>query len=154
MSHDHSQTVPRGALIAIAALLGFTLIAVAAARLMPQASLAGSAQATTSLDVLFADAADGSVLIRSPRGEVIATLAPGTNGFVRGVMRSFARERRALSLGADQPFRITGRVDGTLTLTDLATGRLIDLGSFGVTNASTFAQLLDLDQRVAAGAGT
>ena len=39
-------------------------------------------------------------------------------------------------------FRMTGRADGKLTLEDPATGRRVDLGSFGPTNAAVFAGLM------------
>jgi hypothetical protein len=35
-----------------------------------------------------------------------------------------------------------GRADGKLTLEDPGTGRRVDLGSFGPTNAAVFAQIM------------
>ena len=40
-------------------------------------------------------------------------------------------------------FGLIGRADGRLTLEDPATGRRVDLESFGPTNAAVFAQILD-----------
>jgi putative photosynthetic complex assembly protein len=66
----------------------------------------------------------------------------GTNGFVRGVLRGLARERRLNDVGAQPPFQLTRWSDGRLSLDDPATGRRIDLVAFGPTNAGAFAQLL------------
>jgi putative photosynthetic complex assembly protein len=52
------------------------------------------------------------------------------------------RERKRQGLGPEQPFALIGRADGRLTLVDPATGQVIDLESFGPTNASVFARLL------------
>ena len=66
----------------------------------------------------------------------------GANGFLRGTLRGLARERKRQGVGAEQPFRLIGRADGRLTLEDPATGRRVDLESFGPTNAAVFAQML------------
>ena len=73
---------------------------------------------------------------------VIDTVAPGTNGFLRGTMRGLARERKRQGIGPELPFRLIGRADGRLTLEDPGTGRRVDLESFGPTNAAVFAQLM------------
>jgi putative photosynthetic complex assembly protein len=66
---------------------------------------------------------------------------PG-NGFVRGVMRGMARDRRAHGVGMEPPFALTLWRNGTLSLTDKSTGRAIELGSFGPDNRAAFAALL------------
>ena len=73
---------------------------------------------------------------------MVETVAPGTNGFLRGTMRGLARERKRQGIGAELPFRMIGRADGRLTLEDPGTGRRVDLGSFGPTNAAAFARLM------------
>jgi putative photosynthetic complex assembly protein len=72
----------------------------------------------------------------------VALLAPGTNGFIRGVLRGLARERRQHNVGAEPPFRLTRWDNGHLSLEDPQTGRRIELGSFGPTNAEAFSRLL------------
>jgi len=37
---------------------------------------------------------------------------------------------------------MTGRADGKLTLEDPGTGRRVDIGSFGPTNAAVFAHIM------------
>ena len=91
----------------------------------------------------FADRADGAVLVYDSQGDQVVDLVPpGSGGFVRGVLRALARERRLQGDGASTPFRLSRLADGRLTLEDLATGRLIDLKAFGHSNEGAFAQLL------------
>jgi len=96
-----------------------------------------------SRDLRFVDRGDGAVLIYSSRdGRLADTLLPGTNGFVRGVLRGLVRERRADHIGTTPPFRLTRWADGRLSLDDPSTGRHVDLEVFGPTNAGAFAQIL------------
>ena len=67
----------------------------------------------------------------------------GEAGFARGTLRGFARDRRAREIGPGQPLQLMGRADGRLTLFDPATGRIVDLESFGPTNAAVFARFLN-----------
>jgi hypothetical protein len=46
-------------------------------------------------------------------------------------------------LDSGPPFELIYRADGRLTLSDTATGRMVDLESFGPTNAGSFYRLLD-----------
>jgi len=135
---------PLGALIGAAALIGFSLLAVTAVRI----SGIGRAEsppppAMESVDLRFEDRKDGAVAVYEDRGDkVVDVLAPGSGGFVRGVLRALARERRSRGAMETVPFRLSRREDGRLTLEDLSTGRLIDLKAFGPTNADAFARLL------------
>jgi putative photosynthetic complex assembly protein len=148
MSALDREQFPKGALIAASALIGFSLIATAAARLErlvapSDASAAAQPAPARSVEVRFADEADGSVSVRDNRnGAVVASLAPGTNGFVRSVMRGLVHERKRRGLGAARPFRISQWANGRLALEDPATGRLIDLDAFGDTNKDAFARML------------
>ena len=91
----------------------------------------------------FEDRADGSIAVLDPAsGRVVETVAPGSNGFLRGTMRGLARERKRQGVSPELPFRMLGRADGRLTLEDPGTGRRVDLGSFGPSNAAAFAQLM------------
>jgi len=93
-----------------------------------------------AVDLVFADRADGAVVVSGGGTETV--LDPGTNGFVRGVLRGLARDRRARGIGADEPFRLMRRADGRLALEDPATGRVLDLSAFGPTNTEAFARLM------------
>ena len=96
-----------------------------------------------SRDLRFEDRADGAVLVySSDDNTLVYTVQPGTNGFVRGVLRGLVRDRRADHVGAAPPFRLTRWADGRLSLDDPSTGRHVDLEVFGPTNAGAFADIL------------
>ena len=82
------------------------------------------------------------VISEADTGRVVDVASPGTNGFLRSTMRGLARDRKRQDLGAEAPFRLTRWADGRLSLQDEATGRSIDLGAFGPTNAAVFAHLM------------
>ena len=90
----------------------------------------------------FVDLPDGGVgVIDAARGERIAEFE-GENGFLRSTLRGLARERRRAGFDDGPPFELVGRTDGRLTLIDPTTRRIVDLESFGPTNAAVFARLL------------
>jgi putative photosynthetic complex assembly protein len=146
MSAIDTEPFPRPVLIAAGALIGFSLIVTAVGRLERiSAPAAASAQPAPlrTMDVRFTDEPDGSVAVRDSRDDkVIESLAPGTNGFVRSVMRGLVHDRKRRGLGATPPFRISEWAGGHVMLEDTATGRLIDLDSFGDDNKGAFAQML------------
>jgi putative photosynthetic complex assembly protein len=133
-----------GALIGAAALIGFTLLAVMAARITGIGQVENPpASAVESRELRFEDRADGAVLVFEGTGpQLVAVVDPERGGFVRGVLRALARERRSYDAAQGEPFRLARRADGSLTLEDPATGRLINLEAFGSTNEAAFARLL------------
>lgn len=91
----------------------------------------------------FHDRSDGAVVvIASPTGDTVSVLAPGSNGFIRGALRAFVRERRMRQIGPETPFVLTRWDSGAITLKDPAVGARIDLAAFGPTNRDAFARLL------------
>lgn len=138
------NALPRGALIGAGTLVLASLLMVATARLTGYGPAKPPVSAAVAqADLRFEDRADGAVLIYSPRtNQLLDTLAPGTNGFVRGVLRGLVRERRADHIGPTPPFRLTRWADGRLSLDDPSTGRHVDLEVFGPTNAGAFADIL------------
>lgn len=142
---------PRGLLLGIGVLISATLLLIALARsndvgLMTTSDIEPTANAATAVREIalrFADRDDGAVVVtRASDGAVVAVLESGSGGFVRGVMRGLARERRMHGIEAAPPFLLTQWSDGRLTLRDTATDRMIDLGAFGQTNLGAFAALL------------
>lgn len=94
-------------------------------------------------DLFFRDLPDGSVgVIAANNGEVIAKVS-GQAGFVRGILRAMARERRIRQIISDDAFILTSHSDGRLILLDPATQNRIDLESFGRDNAAEFAAFLN-----------
>jgi putative photosynthetic complex assembly protein len=145
MSNPSPELFPRKVLIAFAALLGFSLVLVTTARITGIGiSHVPPEPVVQSVDLRFEDQADGAIVVAAVAdGAVIATLAPGSNQFLRGVRRSMARERRAHRVAEDRPFQIARLADGRHTIRDPDTGRVFELRSFGPTNEGAFAALLD-----------
>ncbi len=151
-AHDHADMLPRGTLILAAGLVLFALAATSIVRiagLPPAASpVAMRAQAKTaalqSRNLIFADRADGAVVIQDVDTDSVAAIVqPGEQtGFIRGVMRGLGRERKMAGIGAEPPFNLTLWQNGQLSLTDSVTGRSIEMTAFGSDNRATFAALL------------
>lgn len=149
MSDPH---VPKGALWSAAAMIGLTLVAVISVRtgLTPppetadQVRIERHVRIAAQRDLNFLDRKDGAVEVRDAGTRaVVAVVKPGMDqGFIRGVMRGLARDRRARGIGSAPPFRLTMFGNHELSLLDLATGRRIELASFGNTNRASFAVLL------------
>ncbi len=139
---DHP--LPTAPILAAGALVGFALLAVAAVRVAGwNASQAEDAAPVAARDLRFADQPDGGIaVIDAASGRQIDVVLPGTSGFLRGTLRGLARDRKRQDIGEEPPFRLIGRADGRLTLLDPATGRRVDLESFGPTNTDAFARYL------------
>jgi putative photosynthetic complex assembly protein len=136
--------IPRGGLFAGAALVLFALAAVTTSRLTGIGDVRMALPAAVeSRDLNFADGQGGAVLVYDHRdGRLIDTLAPGSNGFIRVVLRGLARERKLGDIGPQPPFRLTRFANGQLTLTDTSSGKQIDLDAFGAANVGAFARLM------------
>ena len=101
--------------------------------------------AIAAVELRFEDLDDGGVaVIDATDGRTLDVLEPGSNGFVRGAMRSLVRERRASNVGAEAPFSLLRTANGQLLLHDPTTDRRIDLRAFGATNADAFGRFLEL----------
>lgn len=147
-----AERLPRGALMLAGALVAFALTLTATMRIAhvpPAASpvslrAAGHVAPVRSRSLRFIDEADRGVRIEDAgTGRTASTIVPGQQtGFIRGVMRGLARERRMHGIGSGPPFTLTQWRDGELSLTDTATGRSIELDAFGSTNRAAFAALL------------
>ena len=153
-AHSHENTVPRPALIAAGVLVGFSLLMTAAVQIgwlersaVPSAERAEAAVSPLEQrSLLFADGADGSVVItEASTGEEVGMIAADSEqgGFIRGVLRGLARERRMHDVGSGPPFTLTLWQDGSMSLVDDATGRSVELGAFGPDTRAAFAVLLE-----------
>jgi len=139
-----NRPFPRPALFGAAVLIALSIGMAAMGRLtnigttrMPDSAVVQQRQ------VQFQDQSDGGIAVYDTQAQQrIALLAPGTNGFLRGVLRGLVRERRRSDIGAQTPFVLTRWADGRLSITDPAIGRQINLEVFGPTNSGVFAQLL------------
>jgi putative photosynthetic complex assembly protein len=143
--HHSDQPFPRGALLGAGALVGFALLSVVAARVSGVGTTGFAEVSRVETRALtFEDRADGAVLVHAAGdGRLVRVLSPGTHGFVRGVLRGFARDRKLRHLNHEPPFELIRWADGRLSLEDPSTGRGVDFGPFGATNVEAFARLLD-----------
>jgi putative photosynthetic complex assembly protein len=98
---------------------------------------------TKVLQLRFEDRPDGSIAVIDHKTGKQIDAIQGEAGFVRGTLRGLAQERKRRGLDSGPPFELIYRADGRLTLSDTATGRLVDLESFGPSNASTFFKLFN-----------
>jgi putative photosynthetic complex assembly protein len=151
MAQTEDSIAPPGALRLGAGLILTSLLLVAAVRLdiVPPTATAAERRAEARVAPVsermlrFADSADGSVLVTDARtGDTVARVGREGSGFIRGVMRGLARERRQHGIGAAPPFRLTQWANGMLSLVDTATGRSVELDGFGPTNRAAFARFL------------
>ncbi len=139
---------PRRPLIAAGLLVGCSLVLATTARLTGIGRVSLPEAGVVSVrELRFVDRPDGSVAVLEPaRSTELEVLPPGTNGFLRGVLRGLARDRKLAGLDDGPPFRLIRWTDGRLSLEDPSTGRRIDLGAFGRENAQAFARLLTIER--------
>jgi len=139
------DAIPRAVLVGAGLLVGLALCTAATARLLHwHAATPTPLQAVRVMHLRFVDRSDGAVEIDDVDHDdaVIQIEPPGTNGFLRGVLRGLARARRAEHIGPEAPFTLTRWADGEMTLADPQTGQRLSLEVFGPSNSRPFAQLL------------
>lgn len=138
-----SLSPPRWTLIAMA-LLVLSTIAIAGLARQTGIGVTGVPDSPTiaHVELRFEDRADGAVVVRNGAGVILETIAVSADGFIRGTMRSLARQRKQAGLPHELPFLLERRENGRLSLSDPATGGRIELDAFGVGNAATFARFL------------
>lgn len=134
--------IPRGTIPLVGAIVGFSLVVITTAVLMDDSAARPVVpENATEVSLLtFADSPDGGIVVRSETGEFV--LPSEYNGFVRGVLRALARERRKLDVGPEEPFALSRDAAGNFYIGDPATGERIDLRAFGRDNAVAFVALL------------
>lgn len=145
MSVNHSkEQVPRAALIFAGALVAFSIVAAGVGRLTGATNIPPAVAPVVSRDLLFRDQANGGIAVFDAKdpSAPIAFVAPESNGFLRGTMRTLARQRLRQDADRETPFRLTQWADNRLTLEDPATHRVLDMEAFGLTNEQAFARLL------------
>lgn len=142
---EHRHDVPKAPLYAAAALVVATVLMVFGVRITGVGELrTPQAPVVVERQLLFSDQPDGGIAVHDALdGRLVASIAPGEHGFLRGALRGLARDRKRERIGADIPFRLSSRADGRLLLQDPATGRLVDLGAFGAQNVIVFSRMLE-----------
>jgi putative photosynthetic complex assembly protein len=137
-----AERIPRWLVRAIGLTLLLVLGGVGSMRLSGFSPAQAPGAVLAERTLAFADTHDGAVRVSdAASGEVLAVMQ-GEQGFLRGVLRGLARERRAHHVGATPPYRLSLHDDGRLIISDPSTGQRIDLASFGPDNAAVFARWL------------
>jgi putative photosynthetic complex assembly protein len=144
-----TQPMPRGTgdgvpFWPLAAAGGAILLAFVAAAIGGTPTQMPPSQVQATRLLRFDDASTGAVLVTDVQtGHPVATLAPGSNGFIRATLRGLAHSGgHEEHPRENHPFRLTALSDGRLTLYDPASHRMLDLEAFGSLNAAAFATLL------------
>jgi putative photosynthetic complex assembly protein len=147
--HDHQIYVPKEALIAAGSLILLTIVTVAVFRvagLEPAARISADDRPVAMTELKFEDSPEGAVVIHEISDgrpvRVVQVIESGEGGFIRGVLRSLARSRKASGIGREHPFLLKLQPNGTLLLEDPQTDQRIDLQAFGPTNIESFRALL------------
>lgn len=143
MSHAAAPFSVRWPFWAILGALAALMASIAMVRLSGEPIRAPDSKPVLVRELLFLDRPDGSVAVMDAKSGRQIDAIVGEAGFARGTLRGFARDRRARGIGQELPMQLIGREDGRLTLFDPATGRIVDLESFGVINAAVFARMLN-----------
>jgi putative photosynthetic complex assembly protein len=140
--HSDAPSVPRPLLWAAGALMLSSIALAAVGRSGQRTESAAFAQQVVELR--FEDRPDGALAVLDGATErELKVLPPGSNNFIRGVLRGMFRVRKLEALGRDVQFRLAREASGKLTLEDRELGRRIELDSFGPDNTAAFAELLE-----------
>jgi putative photosynthetic complex assembly protein len=95
------------------------------------------------VDLKFSDEADGAVIVKNAgTSALVLKILPGEDAFIRAVLRSFVRERVAMKVSNETPFRLYRLVDTRLVIEDPVTKKRVNLRAFGPTQQAAFARLL------------
>ena len=107
----------------------------------------------SSADLLFIDGPYGRIdVIDEETQSTLAVYESGEGSFLRGIVRSLVRERRARDLDSGGAFNLALLDNGSLVISDPDTGYWMALEAFGVDNRRLFAEILEhaLSEEVAA----
>ena len=142
--------LPRWALQSAFLGLGLLLLAVLSLRLWGYQPADTVQPPVAERALRFTDGPDGSVRVQLAQGphdreagdDPLLAEVRGEQGFLRGVLRGVARDRRARDFSLEAPLVLSLHRDGRLLLTDPQSGQRIDLISFGPDNAAVFRRWL------------
>ncbi len=146
MSAESLDRIPRPMIVAVGIMLLAILAGTAALRVgdvPPIAQGPALGEAELRLPVRLAPLDGGGVAILDPgTGREHARLAPGEDGFMRGLLRVLDRERMLHGVPSEGPVEILRWPGGHLALRDPATEWRAELIGFGADNFAAFATLV------------
>lgn len=134
-----------GGIIAISLALtaSVTLGYVERSAVPAEARAAAGVKPAVQRTLRFFDEADGSVRVEDgSTAEVLGRFGQGEGGFIRATMRNLVHQRRIRDIGPEVAFDLTRWDNNTLTLSDPATGRAIEISAFGPDNRAIYNNLL------------
>jgi putative photosynthetic complex assembly protein len=137
--------VPKPLLYGAAFLMLASLAIATAARIADVPPL-GNPPATPVVEsrLMVIDAArDGHLTITAPDGTLIADLTDRQAGFIGGIHRALAFQRRTHRIDPLAPVELVRHADGRLALHDTVSGWTVQLSRHGGTNQRAFEILFD-----------
>jgi len=97
----------------------------------------------TYADLLFIDGPKGRIdVVEAQTHTPLAAFESGEGSFLRGILRSLVRERRVRDIDPGGAFQLALLENGSLVISDPATGYWMALEAFGVDNRRVFAEIL------------
>ncbi|MEM8751915.1 MAG: photosynthetic complex assembly protein PuhC [Pseudomonadota bacterium] len=93
--------------------------------------------------IILSGGMNGAAQVLDLDGSLIASLTPEEGGFISGVYRVLAHERKKIDAPRHAPVRLVAYEDGRLALFDDLTGWRAELIGFGRDNYAAFARLLN-----------
>lgn len=97
----------------------------------------------STADLLFVDGPKGRIdVLEAQSQSLLAAYESGEASFLRGILRSLVRERRVRDIESGGAFHLALLENGSLVISDPATGYWMALEAFGTDNRRVFAELL------------
>ena len=97
----------------------------------------------SSANLLFVDGLKGRIeVLEAQSRSLLAAYESGEASFLRGILRSLVRERRVRDIDSAGVFQLALLENGSLVISDPATGYWMALEAFGTDNRRVFAELL------------
>ena len=97
----------------------------------------------SSANLLFVDGPKGRIeVLEAQSRSLLAAYESGEASFLRGILRSLVRERRVRDIDSAGLFQLALLENGSLVISDPATGYWMALEAFGTDNRRVFAELL------------
>ncbi|OCW58481.1 photosynthetic complex assembly protein PuhC [Hoeflea olei] len=94
-------------------------------------------------DIIIDGTHDSEITIIDARsGEVIKVLPTSEGGFIRGSLRALSRIRHVSETPTTLPYRLIQWENGSVSLSDTATGERLYLNAFGPDNVAAYSELL------------
>jgi putative photosynthetic complex assembly protein len=141
-SRSEGDMIPKGLLIAMAALALSSLAIVSFAVLTGRAPTGQPVEAAILEERLIVLEGHGAkaVTVRDISGRLLVDLDHG--GFVTVIQNGLERARTVQRVAQDKPVRLIAYANGRLTILDPETGWSAELGAFGSDNRAAFERLM------------